>query len=80
MEYCRKCLTKDMDWNDYFATMHQYIDQIDGELKADAVTYQSRLSICSECERLLDAMCNACGCYVELRAAMKKKECPYQKW
>ena len=79
MGYCRKCLTKDMDWNDYFATMHQYIDQIDPEMKVDAMTYQSRLSVCSGCERLLDAMCNACGCYVELRAAMKKKDCPYRK-
>ena len=28
----------------------------------------------------MDGMCRACGCYVELRAAMRKNACPYEKW
>ena len=25
-------------------------------------------------------MCRACGCYVQLRAAVKGQNCPYEKW
>ncbi len=42
--------------------------------------YETRLSLCKECDLLLDGMCRACGCFVELRATMKKNSCPYDKW
>ena len=41
---------------------------------------EERLKICSSCERLNSGTCLACGCYVELRAALKKGKCPYKKW
>ncbi len=77
---CRKCLTRDMDQAAYFQNLHDYIANLDEDLKVETPLYETRLSLCKECDLLLDGMCRACGCFVELRAAMKKNSCPYDKW
>lgn len=77
---CRKCLTRDMDQTAYFENLHTYIDNLDNDLKVSQPLYEQRLAVCKECELLLDGMCRACGCFVELRASMKKNACPYSKW
>lgn len=77
---CRKCLTRDMDRKEYFENLHTYIANLDEDLKVEEPLYEKRLSLCKECDLLLDGMCRACGCFVELRAAMKKNACPYDKW
>ena len=73
--HCRKCLTRDMDQNAYFENLHAYIRDLDEELKVE-----EPLSLCRKCDLQADGMCRACGCYVELRAVMKKNSCPYEKW
>lgn len=77
---CRKCLLRDMNQNEYFENLRQYIDNLDEELKADQKLYEERLKNCKACDFLLDGMCRACGCFVELRGIMKKNRCPYEKW
>ena len=77
---CRKCLTADMDEKKYFESLHEYIKNLDEELKVDRPLYEKRLAVCKDCDLLADAMCRACGCYVELRAVMWKNACPYGKW
>ena len=77
---CRKCLTRDMDKNEYFDNLHKYIANLDDDIKVDQPLYEKRLSVCKECDLLADGMCRACGCFVELRAVMKKNACPYEKW
>lgn len=77
--YCRKCLLRDMDKDEYFQSLQEYIDNIEDEIKTPADEYERRLSVCKECERLLDGMCAVCGCYVELRAAVAKHQCPAVK-
>ena len=50
---------------------------------ADRVTeevYESRLSVCQDCEKLNAGTCMACGCYVELRAVAAVSRCPKKKW
>lgn len=44
--------------------------------------YQERLSLCRQCESLLNGMCRICGCFVEMRAAVAKNYCPAinKKW
>jgi hypothetical protein len=64
----------------YFQNMYQYIENMDAEIKVNQPLYEKRLMVCKQCDLLADGMCRACGCYVELRAAMKKKSCPYEKW
>lgn len=77
---CRKCLSADMDEKKYFESLHAYIAAIEEDLKVGQPLYEKRLSVCKECDLLADAMCRACGCFVELRAVMKKNACPYDKW
>ena len=77
---CRKCLTRDMDKDAYFENLHTYIANIDDEIKVEKPLYEERLSLCKECDLLAEGMCRACACYVELRAAIRKNGCPYDKW
>lgn len=42
--------------------------------------YEERLEVCRGCEKLQDATCVSCGCYVEYRAAVKHGKCPNKKW
>lgn len=74
--YCRKCLLREMDEEEYFTNLYEYIANLDEDLKVDDQEYKRRLSFCRECENLWNGMCRICGCYVELRAAMKKNSCP----
>lgn len=79
--YCRKCLTRDMiGQEEYFKNLQEYIANIETELKVTEDLYEERLAVCKDCELLLEGMCRSCGCYVELRAAMKKNACPRHKW
>lgn len=77
---CRRCLTRDMDQQEYFENLHAYIVNLEEEVKVKEPLYEKRLLICKSCDLLYDGMCRACGCYVELRAVMRKNSCPYDKW
>lgn len=81
LRYCRKCLTRDMiGREEYFKNLQEYIANIEPDLKAPEDLYEERLAVCKDCDLLLEGMCRSCGCYVELRAAMKKNACPWHKW
>jgi len=79
---CKKCLVRDFDEGELFRTMQEYIARIDEEIKTPREEYENRLQICTECDRLLNGMCGVCGCYVEMRAAVKHHYCPAvrKKW
>ncbi|MCM1049818.1 MAG: DUF6171 family protein [Clostridiales bacterium] len=77
---CRKCLTTDMNESEYFANLHDYINNLDADIKVSGKIYDERLAVCKSCDLLMDGMCAACGCFVELRAVIGKNSCPYDKW
>lgn len=78
---CKRCLTKDMvDKAEYFQNMYDYISNLDETIKTNQPLYEKRLMICKNCDLLTDGMCKACGCFVEMRAAVRKNSCPYEKW
>lgn len=79
--YCKRCLTRDMiGQEEYFRNLQEYIANIEPDLKVSDELYEQRLAVCRDCELLLEGMCRSCGCYVELRAAMRKNACPWHKW
>ena len=79
--FCRRCLTRELaGQEETYRTIREYIDNLDPDAKADGKVYEERLEICRGCEMLLQGMCRSCGCYVELRAAMEKNNCPRKKW
>ena len=78
---CKRCLTREMAGQELvFQNMREYIENLDIDVKANDVLYESRLDVCKECDLLLQGMCRTCGCYVELRAAVAKHTCPNRKW
>ncbi len=78
---CKRCLTREMAGQEkVFQNMREYIENLDIDVKANDVLYESRLNVCKECDLLLQGMCRTCGCYVELRAAVEKHTCPNKKW
>lgn len=73
---CKKCLLYEMPDAQRYQNMYDYIAHLDEDMKASDEIYQARLSICKECDHLLAGMCRICGCYVEMRAIMRQKNCP----
>lgn len=78
--HCYRCLLREMDEEAYMKQLHHYIELLDPDLRTAQGIYGDRLSVCKECDYLEAGTCQACGCYVELRAAVKKNRCPYKKW
>lgn len=72
---CKKCLLLDAGETDVYKTVNDYIATLDDALKVDDEQYKKRLSLCKECEFLISGMCRKCGCYVEIRALLKNKNC-----
>ena len=79
-KHCLKCLLREMDENAFFENLHTYIKNLDEDIKATQEVYEERLKICKECDYLEQGMCKACGCFVELRAAIAGNVCSYSKW
>lgn len=79
MMLCKKCLLTEIDENEYIKTILDHIASLPVEEKVTEETYNYRLSICKECENLVNGMCKKCGCFVELRAAKRFMNCPSEK-
>lgn len=69
-----------MEQEEYFRNLHTYVANLDSDIKVGRPLYEERLRRCKDCDLLSDGMCRACGCFVELRAALRKNACPYDKW
>ncbi len=76
LRVCRKCLLRELDEADYFQKLEQYIENLDETVRVDQHTYEARLSVCRTCENQMRGMCRLCGCFVELRAALRVRRCP----
>lgn len=77
---CRKCLLQDMEGEEGKAYVKKYTDVLREADRAEDALYEKRLMTCRSCDYLMEATCQACGCYVELRAAAKRAGCSYKKW
>lgn len=72
---CR-CLLFEADEKELAANVSEYVNTLSPDIKADEKLYRSRLDTCLRCESLVGGMCVKCGCYVEIRAAVKNNYCP----
>lgn len=75
----------DVDKKAYSEKIERILKLTEQDRKADAALYEKRLQICRGCEKLSASetepgTCLACGCFVELRAAIKQNRCPYKYW
>lgn len=74
--FCKKCLLDKVMSEAEYIHMKEYIGAIDNHIRTDEHEYKRRLELCTNCEKLINGMCKSCGCYVEIRAAVKKNYCP----
>lgn len=73
---CRRCLAKELPDASYYQNMYDYIAGLDEDIRASEEEYKQRLLMCRDCENLMEGMCRVCGCFVEMRAAVRKNYCP----
>ncbi len=73
---CKKCLLLEAGEEASYKTVKDYINNLDADLKVMDIEYNNRLDLCKSCDYLIAGMCRKCGCYVEIRAALKNKSCP----
>ena len=78
---CKRCLLFEMaDKDDVIAQVEKTRQLLSDDERASDQEYKKRLSLCKECDKLIDATCLKCGCYVEIRALSKEAHCPGKKW
>lgn len=80
---CKKCLLNEAGESKSLKLVEDYLNSLEQELKVTRDIYIKRLSMCKSCDNLISGMCIKCGCYVEIRAALKDKCCPdydNKKW
>lgn len=77
---CIRCLLQELDPAQYEQDIGRLLRMMDADVRTAEPEYQRRLAVCQDCEYLSCGTCNACGCYVELRAATQRSHCPYRKW
>ena len=48
----------------------------------DKELYEKRIKICKNCEsfRSTTWICSECGCFLKVKARMKSRKCPKNKW
>lgn len=77
---CYRCLLQEANQEMYQKQLKRYIEHLERDIRTAESVYTERLTTCKSCSYLETGTCLACGCYVELRAAVKKSHCPYKKW
>ena len=77
---CKKCLLAELDNKELLAKVREAVERLDKDDRVTDGEYDARIAVCKDCDFLNEGTCNACGCYVELRAAAKAGRCPYKKW
>jgi len=77
---CRKCLLIDETAGKEKEIVYRYISELPKAERASEQLFLERLEICRICQWRSSATCQACGCFVEVRAAVRKHKCPYHKW
>lgn len=74
--FCKKCLLDELFEEKEYQHLQDYIRNLDNHIKTEDEEYKKRLDICKQCDNLINGMCKVCGCFVEMRAAVKKNYCP----
>lgn len=74
--FCKKCLLDKLFKEKEYQHLQDYIKNLDRNIKAEDDEYNKRLGLYMKCNNLINGMCRVCGCFVEMRAAVKKNYCP----
>lgn len=75
-DLCKRCLLYEAGEKAAYTQVQAYLDTVPTEELASPAMRDSRLELCRRCDQLIAGMCRKCGCYVEVRAALKDSTCP----
>ena len=75
-DLCKRCLLYEAGETAAYTQVQAYLETIPPEERATAALQDRRLALCRSCDQLIAGMCRKCGCYVEVRAALKDGNCP----
>lgn len=76
-ELCKRCLLYEAGERAAYTQVQAYLETVPPEELASPTVRNSRLDQCRHCDQLIAGMCRKCGCYVEVRAALKDSTCPH---
>ena len=75
---CKKCLLREMaEGTDALLEVKKALQRLPEKDLAPEEVRERRLACCRGCESLSAGTCLLCGCYVELRAALRQGGCPH---
>ena len=82
---CKRCSMEDILLTEQVKSqIPLYIAGISEDIRVSDGEYKARLELCFECEGLTGGvMCKYCGCFVQMRALNKNRDCPSpigKKW
>lgn len=79
---CKRCLLRETDDRAAWQRVRDCIERLPGDQRVSETVYERRPIECRSCDALLAGTCQLCGCYVELRAAIRQQSCPStpRKW
>lgn len=83
IDNCKRCLLEESGKKRTYESVRDYLNNLSFDLKVSDELYSKRLDLCKTCNHLISGMCLKCGCYVQVRAALKDRECPNhddRKW
>ena len=73
---CKRCLIRESADTVLAGQIRQMADIIPQEERAEKELTEARLDVCRDCQHLMAGVCRKCGCYVEVRAVWREKDCP----
>ena len=77
---CRRCLLSEMDKASFDEIVSKGLASLKEADRCLEKVYNDRLQICRNCDNLVSGTCLLCGCYVEIRGALKNGKGPKNKW
>lgn len=80
---CKRCLLLESGEGVTYKEIMEYVSTIPNDDIVDLEIFNKRIEHCRNCDNLISGMCRKCGCYVEVRARLKKADCPdynNRKW
>lgn len=75
-DLCKRCLLYEAGERAAYTQVQAYLETVSPDELASPAVRDSRLALCRQCNQLIAGMCRKCGCYVEVRAALKDSACP----
>jgi len=61
---------------EYYQSVLKYRKSLNEKQGVPDDVYEKRLEACLGCDALINGTCTHCGCFVEMRASLRKMKCP----